>query len=99
MRIDVVRLAVMALSASALTGCATDGSYQLGQPDNWGEANRQTMAAQIIDPAPHYDSAVPKSSGDHTAQAVDRYRTGTVKQPDRIQTSKSIGGGSGSSGN
>jgi hypothetical protein len=70
--------------------------------DNWGEANRQTMAAQIIDPAPQYDTANPATSGDHAADAVDRYNKGEVKRPDKVRTTtvgSGSGGGGGSGGN
>jgi type IV pilus biogenesis protein CpaD/CtpE len=96
-----IPVAVAALAA--LSGCATDGPNgmaYMGGPDNFGEANRQTYAAQIIDPAPVYDTAVAESSGDHAAQAIDRYRTDKVKKPERINTSnvKTSGGGGGGGG-
>ena len=59
------RFAVVALGL-ALTACADQGDITtpayMGGPDNFGEANRQTMAAQIIDPAPRYLDPVPVSS-------------------------------------
>lgn len=73
----------------ALGGCAQaalDGSAYLGGKDNFGEANRQTMAAQVIDPAPVYDTGVPETHGEHAAQAIERYRTDKVKMPDRVKT-------------
>jgi len=41
-----------------LGGCATqpNGYPYLGGADNWGEANKQTLAAQVIDPMPVYDT-------------------------------------------
>ena len=78
----------------AVTGCAAgqnDLAKSLGADPSWGEANRQTMAAQIIDPAPQYDTAVPEGSGDHTAAALERYRTDKVKKPDRQITSATFG--------
>lgn len=89
MPIEPVR-AIFALGiATLISACAgTQSSVPyLGGPDNFGEANRQTMAAQIIDPQPVYDTALAESSGEHAAQAVARYRTNTVKRPDRVQTS------------
>lgn len=93
-----IKYGIPALSglALALGGCATDGAG-LAMADNWGEANRQTMAAQIIDPAPQYDTANPTTSGDHAADAVDRYNKGEVKKPDRVRTT-TVGSGSGGSG-
>lgn len=74
-----------------LSGCATgDGQLPyLGGPDNFGEANRQTMAAQVVDPDPVYDTAVPQSSAEHAGQAIERYRLDKVKQPDKMKTSDS----------
>lgn len=92
------KLAPIAL-VLALSACATpDTPPYMGGPDNFGEANRQTMMAQVIDPDPQYDTAVPGTSADHAADAVERYRTDKVKQPERIQTSSGIsasGGGGG----
>ncbi len=81
-----------------LAGCATpDGDFYLGGADNFGEANRQTMMAQVIDPSPQYDSDLPEGSADHAADAVERYRNDEVKQPDRVRTSRTVGAsGSGS---
>lgn len=94
MRIDIRKLAV--LGGLAVAACATpDKPIYMGGADNFGEANRQTMAAQIIDPAPDYDYAVPETSGEHAAQAAERYRTDKVKQPVRTSTTKSVTGGSG----
>lgn len=81
--------------ALALAGCAGGGTPVTLAPDsNWGEANRQTMAAQIVNPAPHYDSDMAEGSGDQAAMAVARYRTGRVKQPDQVHSSTVVSGGS-----
>ncbi|MDE2437647.1 MAG: hypothetical protein KGM49_15440 [Sphingomonadales bacterium] len=85
----------------ALGGCVTDSTGR-AVADNWGEANRQTMAAQIIDPAPQYDTALAATSGDHAAQAIDRYNKDKIKRPDRVRTTTvgtGGGGGGGSGGN
>ncbi|MBC2666293.1 hypothetical protein H7F51_12260 [Novosphingobium flavum] len=60
-----------------------------GADPSWGEANRQTMAAQIIDPAPHYDTAAPQGSGVQGVAAVERYRTDKVKVPEKSGTKAS----------
>lgn len=91
------RLALLA-APLLLAGCVTDGVGEGMAKDNWGEANRQTMAAQIIDPTPQYDTAVPVTSGAQAAAAIERYRTDKVKKPDRIRTSNGISGSSGGSG-
>ena len=49
-------------AAALLLGLAGCGADQLGLGNasdaTWGEANRQTFAAQVIDPDPQYDTAV-----------------------------------------
>lgn len=70
-----------------------NGKPYMGGPDNFGEANRQTMAAQVVDPAPVYDTLVPETSGHHAAEAINRYRTDKVKPPQREKTTESVGGG------
>lgn len=87
----------------ALGACQHDnprGYPYMGGPDNFGEANRVTMATQVIDPDPVYDTAVPETYGEHAAQAIERYRTDKVKKPDKIRTSSTdSSGGSGGGGN
>jgi hypothetical protein len=86
--------AVLLGAALALAGCqhGPDGYPYMGGPDNFGEANRVTMAAQVVDPAPQYDTAMADSS-------VERYRTDKVKKPDKVRTSTlSTGGGGGGGG-
>lgn len=95
MAIEVGQAVVTLIMTIFVAGCAaTGGGGRLAQRDNWGEANRQTMAAQIIDPAPVYDAPM-TTSGTQVAGALERYRTGQVKQPERQKTSKiSTSGGS-----
>lgn len=91
------RLALPAVVALMLGACA-DHSTAVGRidPADFGEANRQTYAAMIIDPDPVYETEIP-TSAEHAAQAVERYRTDKVKQPERV-TSTSVSSGSGGSG-
>jgi len=90
--------AVASTLAAALAGCATDGQdFLSGADPNFGEAVRQTMAAQVIDPDPQYDYAVPESNGQHATAAIERYRTGQVRQPERVSTSELGESGNGSS--
>ncbi|MBN8848534.1 MULTISPECIES: hypothetical protein [unclassified Sphingomonas] len=97
MSIETIRAGIAIGIAGLLCACATTngGDPVLGWNDNFGEANRHTMAAQIIDPHPVYDTALPAASGEHAAQATARYRTDKVKKPERPATS-TIGGGSSS---
>ena len=82
--------------ALAAAGCTSPGDLKMGQADNWGEANRQTFAAQVINPSPEYDTPLAASSGEHAAQAIERYRTDKVKQP--VHQSLSTVGSKGGSG-
>ena len=87
---------LVACAVIGLSGCATPGGLPPGQ-DNFGEAVRQTMTAQIIDPAPEYDTPFTETSGTQVAGAIERYRTGKVKQPGG-QGISTIGRQSGNSG-
>jgi type IV pilus biogenesis protein CpaD/CtpE len=97
---NIERAFASAAAIAMLSGCATYGSVGEGMIDNeqFGEANRQTMAAQIIDPDPQYDTLVPETSAEHAAQAIERYRTDKVKKPERIRSTESVSGSGGSGG-
>lgn len=96
---DRLRHLTLAAIAVSLAGCASTGGSGLSQskPDNFGEASRQTFAAQIINPNPEYADAVPTTAGSQVAAAIERYRTGKVKQPISQRTSQ-IGNQSGGAG-
>lgn len=80
MNTDRRRLVLPALLV-ALGGC-TQGYMAQGEPViEFGEMNRQTMAAQVVNPEPEYDTEAPVTSAEHAAQAVDRHATDTVKPP------------------
>lgn len=81
----LIAAAALALLSACTTG-APDGKPYMGGPDNVGEANRMTFAAQVVDPAPVYDTAIPETHAEHAGQAVERYRTDKVKLPDRVKT-------------
>ena len=77
----------LAATALLLAGCEHDLVDMGGHPaSSFGEANRQTMAAQIVDPDPQYEFLDPATSGDKAAQAIDRYRKGAVIKPDRVSS-------------
>ncbi len=88
-------LALVLLPVLALAGCAGE-DMGLKSAGNFGEANRQTFAAQVIDPAPEYDTPQAAGDGQHTAKAIDRYNADQVKKPDRTSTSALSTGGGGS---
>ena len=77
-----------------LAGCATPGGTGGMGQSSFGEASRQTFAAQVVNPAPEYDEPYAEGSGAKVAAAVERYRTDKVKRP----TGQSVTGlGQGSS--
>ena len=82
-------------SALLLGGCETGFRDMKGEVTSFGEANRQTMMAQVIDPDPQYDEPL-ETSADHAAQATDRYRKDRVKKPERVKSTSATGGGGGS---
>lgn len=87
----------LALAALPLLSACETGMAGMGEPaSTFGEANRQTMLAQVIDPEPQYEADA-TSSAQHAGQAVERYRTGKVKQPERVKV-ESASGSSGSGG-
>lgn len=67
--------------ALSLAGCASPGGPGGMGQSGFGEASRQTFAAQVINPAPEYDEPYAEGSGAKVAAAVERYRTDKVKRP------------------
>lgn len=91
MRIEPKALVSLGALALALpsAGCTATGELPGWELDHgWGEANRATMAAQVIDPNPEYENPIPETSADHAVDAIDRYREGNVKQPERVSTTE-----------
>ncbi|KKW92917.1 MULTISPECIES: hypothetical protein [Sphingobium] len=82
----------------ALAGCTTNDP-------TFGGAARHNYAMQVINPEPKYEGAmVEGGEGTRSAAAVERYRTGKVKEPKSIRTTQAVsgnggGGGSGMSAN
>lgn len=91
MTIKRTRILLAGAALLAASACMNnDGRFDLTQGDpTWGEANRATMAAQVIDPSPEYDTPIPPTSATNAVRAADRYRAGNVKQPERIKTTDS----------
>jgi hypothetical protein len=85
MNSDLARTTVAAALVLILGGCATNAITEQPGDSRFGDANRQTMMAQVINPDPVYSEAG-QSSGAHAADAIDRYLTDKVKQPDTIRT-------------
>ena len=90
MNIDRARWALAVLPL--LAACEHDFAGTGKPASTYGEANRQTLMAQVVDPEPEYDTLVPPTSAEHAGQAVDRYRKGAVKRPDRVTSSQTGSG-------
>ncbi|MEO5597278.1 MAG: hypothetical protein ABIQ66_01525 [Novosphingobium sp.] len=95
----IERLRWLIITALPLTaGCEQDLASMNHPVSTFGEANRQTYAAQVIDPNPQYEYLTPATSGDHASQAIERYRTDKVKQPDRVTSTSTASGNGGGNG-
>ena len=84
-------IAIVSAAGLLLGGCATGGSntgFGMGKADNFGEANRQTFAAMVINPNPEYDEPMALGDGERAAQAIERLRTGKLKMPERQSLSE-----------
>lgn len=90
----VSKLAILALAAAALSGCAVSSQHIA---TDYGRALRQDVAAQIADPDARYKGdPTPASNGSRSAMAQTRYERGQVIQPASTSTSSvSVGGGGG----
>ena len=95
MTIERKHMALLGLATLAVGACTnTDGRFDLTQGDpTWGEANRATMAAQVIDPSPEYENPIPPTSASNAVRAADAYRAGEVEEVERISTTESTDGG------
>jgi hypothetical protein len=75
------RIALAAAAVAALGACTH--AYPGPELSHVGDANRMTMAAQVVDPDPQYETLNPPTSAEHAGQAAERYRGDKVKQPVR----------------
>ncbi len=83
---------VIALGLAAASCASIEDKEFLGYKDpGFGESNRATFAAMVINPDPRYDTPIPATSAEHAAQAIERYRTDKVKVPERLSTTEGIG--------
>ncbi|MEY4239528.1 MAG: hypothetical protein RL339_2129 [Pseudomonadota bacterium] len=79
-------LALLLFAAPPLAACVHDGAGTGTPASSYGEANRQTMLAQVIEPDNQYEEAVPPTNAGKAAQAVERYRKDAVKKPERVRS-------------
>ncbi|HSG55026.1 MAG TPA: hypothetical protein VLA45_06185 [Paracoccaceae bacterium] len=87
----LMRPALLLAAPLLLAGCAATHSASVGEidPADFGEANRQTYAAMIINPDPQYSEPM-STSAEHAADAAERYRTDSVKQPERVSSTEGV---------
>ena len=95
MTIERKHILLLGVSALAATACTNnDGRFDLTQGDpSWGEANRATMAAQVVDPSPEYENPIPPTSASNAVRAADAYREGTVEEVEDLSTTETISEG------
>lgn len=81
-----IKLLVLPALLALPTGCSYYSSQEAGvfDPEAFGEANRQTFAAMVVNPDPQYDDEM-AHSGELASDAVDAYREGEVEEP-KVQT-------------
>ena len=82
---------LLAASSAALAGCSLSSKTGKIEDTNFGEANKATFAAQVVDPDVEYEYLDPATSGEHAAQAIERYRKDAVKKPERVRSTTTSG--------
>ena len=92
-----IKTGVVLAMAISVSACATveDQEWIGYQDPGFGEANRATYAAMVVNPDPEYNTPIPATSAEKAAQAIERYRNDQVKKPERISTTENVGGGGG----
>ena len=86
-----MRILSIALLGLAATACTPNDV-------TFGGAVKHNVAMQTIDPEPRYRGVeIEGGAGTHAASAMERYRKGTVKEPQSIKTTSSISGSGGGS--
>ena len=91
------RLTLLIAGSGLLAGCLNEPIAQ--RDPALGESVKFNAAVQTVNPDPVYPagSAQPGDSGEHAANAVERYREGKVKPVETMQTTSGTTG-SGSNG-
>lgn len=94
MNIDRLATPAALLSGLLLAGCASTYSASAGVIDQeaFGEANRQTFSAMVVNPNPVYTEPM-ETSAEHAADAAERYRSGNVLEPEAEDTTSIASGG------
>ena len=87
-----LKISIALAAAFTISACTTveDKEWIGYQDPGFGEANRATFAAMVVNPDPQYDTPIPATSAQHAAAAIERYRNDEVKQPERVSTTENI---------
>jgi hypothetical protein len=93
----LAKCATAAVLAGAALGLSACMQSRMSLADDYGQAVRQDMVAQVADPDAHYKGApAPGSNGRRVGIAQERYNRNAVIQPASTSTSNvSVGGGGG----
>lgn len=86
------RTLLLLAGAATLAGCSLSSKTGRLEDTNFGEANKATFAAQVVDPDPQYEYLDPATSGEHAGQAIERYRKDAVKRPVRVRSTTTASG-------
>ncbi len=72
----------------AVAACA---QYENKEPlsRDYGNANTHNLSVQVIDPAPNLEGKeIPDMEGTRAVGAIERYDTGTVIEPETVETTE-----------
>ena len=84
-----MRQTMKLLPLALLFAAAACAQYQNDAPlgRDYGNAITHNMSVQVIDPAPNLEGKeIPNMEGTRAAGAIERYDTGTVIEPETIET-------------
>lgn len=88
---QMIKLLPFALLFAAAACSQYSNKEPLGR--DYGNAVNHNMSVQVIDPAPNLEGKeIPDMAGPRASGAIKRYDTGTVIQPEQLDTTSGFGG-------
>ena len=82
---QTMKILPLALLFAAAACAQYENDTPLGR--DYGNAVTHNMSVQVIDPAPNLEGKeIPNMEGTRAAGAIERYDTGTVIEPETIET-------------
>jgi hypothetical protein len=84
-----MRQTMKTLPFALLLAVAACAQWQNKEPlgREYGDATTHNMSVQVVDPAPDLEGKeIPDMAGTRASGAVNRYDTGTVIEPESIET-------------